>query len=391
MKRSTSVLLAAGIIATSSFAHHVTSASGNGVDTSCWDQYNLRGSTLVSTLVPAGVARKDCTPGVGCWFAYRASDGRRTSWFVPHGKKPIAACSSSTAAPAPVPMAPAPTAPPAPAPTTATPAPTTVAPSPSVVPATGQFVETFTGNTGFERFDYGIYHRDEANLGAWPGAATWAGDHDANCGTPNTQRTIHRDRKNESFYMCRDHLMTSIGDTAGYSTGWFSPKQTFTNATQVSWDAGITDLGGRQWWEVSLMPASFNSGVPTCPHCSVTDWLSPSPSGLPAYPAGSVVVGIGPDVNVSTNGVNRNVAQHTSRCSFDPEGCASKAIRRPFSMTDNRNGTITVNYGGVRTFTVPGSFPAGGFVVVFKDHNYTPDKDGAVAGYTWHWDNIIVR
>ena len=109
------------------------------------------------------------------------------------------------------------------------------------------------------------------------------------------------------------------------------------------------------------------------------------------YPAGSVVVGIGPDVNVSTNGINRNVAQHTSRCSFDPEGCASKAIRRPFSMTDNRNGTITVNYGGVRTFTVPGSFPAGGFVVVFKDHNYTPDKDGLPVGYTWHWDNIIVR
>ena len=45
--------------------------------------------------------------------------------------------------------------------------------------------------------------------------------------------------------MCRDHLMTSIGDTAGYSTGWFSPKQTFTNATKVSWDVNITNLLGR--------------------------------------------------------------------------------------------------------------------------------------------------
>ena len=116
---------------------------------------------------------------------------------------------------------------------------------------------------------------------------------------------------------------------------------------------------------------------------------------LPGYPRGSIIVGNGPygnDVNVSTDGVNRNVVTiRRMSAALDPEGCASKAIRRTFSITDNRNGTVTVNYGGVKTFTVPGSFPAGGFDVVFKDHNYTPDKDGKPVGHTWHWDNIVVR
>jgi hypothetical protein len=251
-------------------------------------------------------------------------------------------------------------------------------------------VETFTGNTGLDRFDMGIYHRDEFVMAT----TTWTGDHDLNCGTPDTQRTIRRSSPSESFYTCRDHMMTSIGDTSGYSTGWFAPKQTFTSGTQVSWDVNVTDLKARQWWEVSIVPASFDSGVPSCPQCSVMPWMSPDPTGLPAYPKGSVVVGKGPfgnDVKISTDGVDRNVAQYMTVCNFDAEGCKSKAIRRTFSITDNRNGTITVNYGGFQTYTVPGSFPAGGFNVVFKDHNYTPDKDGKPFGYTWHWDNIIVK
>jgi hypothetical protein len=373
MKRSTTVFLAAGIIASSSFAYHVTSAS-------CWDQYNLSGTTKVSTLVSTGVAPKDCTPGTGCWYGYRASDGKRNSWFVPYRAKPSVACGS-------------PAAPTTAAPATAAPAPTVAPTTAAPAPPTGQFVETFTGNTGLDRFNTGIYHRDESATGMVSNT-TWTGDHDMNCGSPDTQRLIHRDAKNESFYMCKDHLMTSIGDTAGYSTGWFTPKQTFSSGTRVSWDVNLTDLGGRQWWEVSIVPASFDSGVPTCPHCSVQGFLSPSPSGLPPYPAGSVVVGNGPlgrDLNVSTNGINRNVAQYYSVCNFDPAACASKSLRRSFSITDNRNGTVTVNYGGFATYTVPGSFPAGGFNVVFKDHNYTPDKDGVPVGHTWHWDNIVIQ
>ena len=137
MKRSSALVLAVGIIASSSFAYHIASASASSRDTSCWDQYNLRGTTLVGTLVPAGVAKKDCTPAPGCWFGYRASDGKRNSWYVPHGSKPVTACGpGNTTAPviaaAPTTAAPTTAAPTTAAPTTAAPttaAPTTAAPT----------------------------------------------------------------------------------------------------------------------------------------------------------------------------------------------------------------------------------------------------------------------
>ena len=107
------------------------------------------------------------------------------------------------------------------------------------------------------------------------------------------------------------------------------------------------------------------------------------------------MVGKGPygnDIKVSTDGVDRNVAQYTSVCNLDPgrlqvEGDPAARSRSPTTATARSPSTTA----GSRRYTVPGSFPAGGFNVVFKDHNYTPDKDGMPVGYTWHWDNIIVK
>jgi hypothetical protein len=165
----------------------------------------------------------------------------------------------------------------------------------------------------------------------------------------------------------------------------------------VSWDVNVTDLGARQWWEVSVVSASFDSGVASCRYCTVIDWLSPSPSGLPAYPDDAVVVGVGPfgkTFNVHANGTNFNPSGWQRTCgdgsALDPEGCASKAIRRTFVLTDNGNGTMTLNAFG-HAYTFEGAFPDGDVKVMFKDHNYTPDKDGVPVGHTWHWDNIVVQ
>ena len=57
-----------------------------------------------------------------------------------------------------------------------------------------------------------------------------------------------------------------------------------------------------------------------------------------------------------------------------------------FLMLDRENV-----FSAERSWTLPGSFPAGNFEVIFKDHNYTPDKTSPVPiGHTWHWDNLIV-
>lgn len=257
----------------------------------------------------------------------------------------------------------------------------------------GQFVETFDGDVGLDRFEMGIYHRD----GVLVSNTTWNGDHDLDCGSPDTQRLIHREEEFESFYLCKDHLMTSIGDTSGYSTGWFSPSQSFVDASEVSWDVNVTDLGGRQWWEVSIVPSTFRSGVDECPQCSVIDWLSPDPSGLPEYPPDSVVVGDGPfggDFSVHANGETFNPADWQNVCgdewALGGDACSSKATRLPFTIRDNGDGTLTLAAFGEQ-YMFPGAFPPDGFNVVFKDHNYTPDKDEIPVGHTWHWDNIVVR
>jgi hypothetical protein len=273
--------------------------------------------------------------------------------------------------------------------TVAPPTTTTAPPTTTIVPAGGSFVEDFTGDVGLSRFDYGIWNREGSG-------GSVQGDHNLACGDATTSRVVTND-VNSVFYLCRDHLMTTVGDWSGYSVAWFTPNETFDNQTTVSWDVNVTDLKARQWWEVSIVPASFNSGFSGCPQCSVIDWLSPDPAHLPAYPNGSVVVGNGPfgkDVHITYQGQNQYGGwQKTCGASWDmfeaSGACGSKAIRLPFSIVDNADGTITVDYGGGWVETFPGSFPSQ-FNVVFKDHNYTPDKDGTPLGHTWHFDNIAV-
>ena len=54
--------------------------------------------------------------------------------------------------------------------------------------------------------------------------------------------------------VAKAHVMTSIGDTSGYSIGAFAPKQVFTGVREVRWDVNQTDLGDRQFTEVAIIP-----------------------------------------------------------------------------------------------------------------------------------------
>jgi hypothetical protein len=221
-------------------------------------------------------------------------------------------------------------------------------------------------------------------------AGSWQGDHNIHlddCGDPHTNsHTITKANRPASVYVCRDHLMTSMGDVDGYSIVWFSPRQTFNGQRTVSWDVNSTDLGGRQWWEVAIAPVGT-------PEATCISWL---PCNVPSYSAATVVVGTrdGQPRIWSTNTERTPTWQTMCRSNEysleTREGCTSKAVRRPWSITDNGNNTLTVTFRH-HIWTVPGAFPAGDFVVVFKDHNYTPDKDGRAPGHTWHWDNIRIQ
>src|SRR5690606_26854114 len=131
------------------------------------------------------------------------------------------------------------------------------------------------------------------------------------------------------------------------------------------------------------------------PFLATVDWMA-EVAHIDDYDDASVVVGTGPagsTINITTNGEQQYTgwaALCEAGLEQDAEGCASKALRKPFSVVDNGDGTITVDYAGLFTETVPGEFPER-FEVYFKQHAYTPDKDGPVAGHTFHWDNIVIR
>ncbi len=285
-----------------------------------------------------------------------------------------------------------------------------VDPPPTVVPpvGSGQFFEDFAGNQGLDRLRIGVFHRNigSQELGQSPDiwgdgnargrhGGTWTGDHDLDCGPPPTQRSLNSDRTGSSevdfnleelVYSCKDHVMTSMGDVDGYSMLWFSPRAQFSRAEArtVSWDVNLTDLMGRQWWEVAIVPTGTGP-------LTTMNWMAGT-AGLEPYHPDAIVVGNGPfggTVSIVTDGENRYDGWR-GVCDLDPEACDSKPIRRTFTVTDNGDGTITVDYGGFHSQTLSGSFPEN-FEVFFTDHNYTPNKDGVPVGHTWHWDNISIR
>ena len=182
----------------------------------------------------------------------------------------------------------------------------------------------------------------------------WQGDHaitgpNDHCSAPEEKRTITRGERSSDFnddwiYRCapggdaaKAHLMTSIGDTSGYSIGSFSPKQTFNGISEVRWDVNLTDLGNRQFPEVKIIPSNkFNLQNMPC----AIDWFpcdtsshkqlgSVGTSVFNQYTLGNVR---GSTFGEDQWGVWINVG--------DP-ALESIRTRRTHFLRDNGNGTIT--------------------------------------------------
>jgi hypothetical protein len=280
---------------------------------------------------------------------------------------------------------------------------------PPVIPTAAQFVQTFDGNTGMQTLERGVFHRNVGYQEAgqpqvtWGDGnaihgANWTGDHDLACGSADTQRPLSSGPTNfnvdQIFYNCRDHMMTSVGDTDGYSVTWFTPDQVFNSVRSVAVDVNLTDLGTRQWLKIGVVSdALYNSTY------------------AGAFPVGRVPGFLVSDVGSSSldsdlAGPDRMIATWSGGASAGYPGAlmigntktgasfnagTDKATRHPVTLTDNGNGTITFTAGPARA-TASGRFPACPCRVVFYDHDYTPTKSesGYPIGFTFHWDNIIV-
>ncbi len=434
MKKSIALSLVVGTIASIGVSTSVS--FGEAADTSCWDEYNTSGRRMYRTVAPKDVDPQDCTPGVGCFFGYRATDGKKVRLYVPHDADAKTACTNTPAPTTPTEPTTAPTVKPTetsqppvdtmPATTEPTTAPTikptttttttttTVAPNPSVPPtppAGVQFVETFDNNAGGDRFDYWVYHRNMDRYGESYGYSygDWQGDHDMGCNGPDTMRPGsfkpgdgQAQRVNQSVYVCKNHMMTSMGDVEAYSIVTFSPKQVFPSVSSVCFDVNLTDLGNAQWWKVGVVSdAKYNSmrrdgGMYDVPAFLASDQEA---SGVEANLATNDML-----IASWSGGLSGGwpgglkIGNTTSNVMMNPAP-NDVATRFPVCLKDNKNNTVTFSVNG-KSFTKSGSFPAGPARVVFYDHSYEPDQTciyantncsgGHVVHTSWHWDNITV-
>jgi len=279
----------------------------------------------------------------------------------------------------------------------------------TTTPPGGSFVEIFTDDEAWRgRWDLDVHHRDDVNGGSnIDTAKTFRGDHDMTCAGADTQRSVNAaPDRSQHFYRCGTengvgsaHVMTVMGDVDGYSTLSMAPVQVFPTIHRVCWDQNVTDLGGRGWTEVVIVPAAkiddgdlthvnpeFVSVDEFTKQHDATTWgimVQPNYFGLRVFP-------------------NGGSEQRDDGFGNDPQGFQSRAIRRQHCLTANANNTITVTVdqgsNGIYSRVFPGHFPTNARVI-FEQHAYTPDKDGEACRttgtltgcrYTWHWDNVTI-
>jgi hypothetical protein len=312
----------------------------------------------------------------------------------------------TTVAPTTVPptTAPATTAPPTTVPPTTVPAttvPATTVP-PSVPPSTAvpatppggvKFFEDFRSADGFySRFQTEVLH----GTGQIPTDITmWHGDHNGACEGPTTSRDVHVNNPAESFWFCAPkgpdsgHVMTSMY-TSGYAQVDFSPNQSFTDINRVCWDQNLTEMGGRKWTQLVVVPeATYKANGYRLSY--VTPVLQDQVAVAGIALSGDTFL-----LEMLRGSTQTFVGQTVSDVNFAGFTTSDKAARYKQCVTDLENGTVKVEMfgrpGGTDTRILRGSLPNGAVRVIFQDDNYNPPKDELSTDSltTWHWDNIEI-
>ena len=232
-------------------------------------------------------------------------------------------------------------------------------------PAAGgepQFFEDFAEESGFhDRFDTSVSHGVDP-LAVPDAVHEWSGDHDMSCAGPTTQRVVHVAAHAESFWWCAPkgpesgHLMTSL-NTLGYGIASFSPRQVFEDVSRVCWTQNLTDLGGRKWTQMLVVPEeTFQANGLRM------DYVSPG-FGDEGTPGGNQL--IPPDEAFGLKVLVGTVIAFMGREEIGGSGpdlftTEDKAKRYRHCVTDLGDGTVEIEQerdDGVHTWTSPRRVP----------------------------------
>lgn len=282
------------------------------------------------------------------------------------------------------------------------------------------FEETFDGDPNSpsqsllpENFDYVATHRSHPKDHFTKSYEPFLVDHTDDCSGPNpevsplpqrlvqTTQDSNGSNPDPSFFICKNHMMSSMGGVEGYSVTSFWPRQEFNFAEggTLEFEVNINDAHGtRSWWEVMIVPRDQLK-------------VAPGPVDSPiseTYPNDRIVMDFRRNVRTIKVGANALAPEgwlvnERERGQWDwawwrdlhPDDPALDDRRERRRMRVRLQGSQII--WGVETVdgsfdewevAVPGGIPFDQGLVLFKTHAYNPTKDGNLDTYTFHWDNI---
>lgn len=282
-------------------------------------------------------------------------------------------------------------------------------------------IERFTGDPAApsqsllpDNFDFVVTHRTESKEQFTKLYAPYPADHDETCSGPDpsvfptrqhqvyTSQTSNGANPDESFFICKNHMMSSMGEVGPYSVSAFWPRQefNFSDGGALLFDVNVNEgHSQRHWWEIMIVPRD-QLKVGSGPVDSAIDETYPKDRIVLDFRnlVRSIKVGTGtlaPDgwlVNEREFGLY-DWAYWGALHPDDP-ALIDRRIRRKMRIVlrdDRIHWRIKTNDGQWDTFSVrvPGGLPFKQGLVLFKTHSYTPHKQDNFDTYTFHWDNIL--
>lgn len=206
----------------------------------------------------------------------------------------------------------------------------------------------------------------------------------------------------------KGHIMLAA-TSVGYGQVDFSPRQSFSNVKKICWDQNLTDMGGRKWTQVVVIPESTYQQFGGVLRYARQDlMLDPAHGALSTGPGGLIVF------------VNGRMGFHRASAPAGPvdhqldvpnsiwndfdsaNGTTSsdKATRYKQCISRNPNGSTHIERDtpvGHRSGDVAFGIPQGNVRVIFQDDFYDPFKGdlgdrshGTDPRMTWHFDNIEI-
>ena len=264
-----------------------------------------------------------------------------------------------------------------------------------------------------QSLDYVVTHRTHPREHFTKNFTPYAADHGPDCAGPDpaasalpthlvyTSQESNGDNPDESFFVCKNHMMSSMGHVEAYSVGAFWPKQefNFSDGGTLVFDVNVNE-GHRQrhWWEIMIIPRD-QLKVGAGPEWAAIDETYPNDRIVLQFRelVRHIKVGSGALPPDGWQVQERQFAKWDWAYwgALYPEDPAlqDRRIRRTMNIrfSDDRiSWGIRTQAGSYDWFhvQVPGGLPFDQGLVVFKTHAYTPNKDGNFDTYTFHWDNI---